>query len=666
MQAIELKDFLSFYALSDLQWAPDGHAAALIAHRADEGKNGYDSNLWLYTPGKPLRQLTAQGDVKSFVWDGSEALLFPTLRDEADKALRASGEEHTAFYRLPLSGGEAERVFTVPLNASVIGKLAPSTYVLKARKDLEKEARLKNLTGEARREALKQLSIEREHFTVFDEYPFWFNGSGVINKTRVGLFLFNSATGALTPITTPLFDVEGVKVCPEDGVVVYHGGDFDTRRDFRTGIRLYDFATGKTSQVVPQDIYRIRQVDFWAGQVVFAGTDMGEYDYSQTPDLWRVPAEGGQPVRLGCSALTIGNPVGSDVRYGGGTCFKAEDDTLYLISGLEDNARLVRLDLNGRLTPVWEGEGTVDLFDVCKGRLICVAMQDMRLQELFTVEPDGLRQVSAFNQEWCDSHEIIKPEQVRFTDPDGFEIHGFVLKPAHFDPSKTYPGILDIHGGPRLCYGPVYYHEMQVWANKGYFVFFANPRGSDARGDEFAFIRGKYGTVEYQNLMDFTDCVLARYPQLDANRLGVTGGSYGGFMTNWIIGHTHRFACAASQRSISNFVSMEGTSDCGRTFVDGHLAAHTTQDVAKVWAQSPLSAADQCTTPTLFIHSEEDYRCWKIEGLQMFNAIRSHGVEARLCLFKGENHELSRGGKPKNRVKRLQEITRWMDHYLRP
>ena len=460
--------------------------------------------------------------------------------------------------------------------------------------------------------------------------------------------------------------MEGVKVCPEDGVVVYHGGDFETRRDFRTGIRLYDFATGKTTQVVPQDIYRIRQVDFWAGQVVFAGTDMGEYDYSQTPDLWRVPVEGGQPVRLGCSALTIGNPVGSDVRYGGGACFKAEGDTLYLISGLEDNARLVRLDLNGRLTPVWEGEGTVDLFDVCKGRLICVAMQDMRLQELFTVEPDGLRQVSAFNQEWCDSHEIIKPEQVRFTDPDGFEIHGFVLKPAHFDPDRTYPGILDIHGGPRLCYGPVYYHEMQVWANKGYFVFFANPRGSDARGDEFAFIRGKYGTVEYQNLMDFTDCVLARYPQLDASRLGVTGGSYGGFMTNWIIGHTHRFACAASQRSISNFVSMEGTSDCGRTFVDGHLAAHTTQDVAKVWAQSPLSVADQCTTPTLFIHSEEDYRCWKIEGLQMFNAIRSHGVEARLCLFKGENHELSRGGKPKNRVKRLQEITRWMDHYLRP
>lgn len=135
-------------------------------------------------------------------------------------------------------------------------------------------------------------------------------------------------------------------------------------------------------------------------------------------------------------------------------------------------------------------------------------------------------------------------------------------------------------------------------------------------------------------------------------------------MTNWIIGHTDRFACAVSQRSIANWITDEGTSDCGRTFWDGHLGAHTTEDVARVWAQSPLSAADRCVTPTLFIHSEEDYRCWKIEALQMFTALRSHGVEARLCLFKGENHELSRSGKPKNRIKRLEEITRWMDSHL--
>ena len=262
MQAIELKDFLSFYALSDLAWAPDGHAAALLAHRADEAANSYRSDLWLYVPGVPPRQLTSRGDVSSFIWDGSGALLFPAAREEEDQSLRASGEEHTAFYRLSLSGGEAKRAFAVPLNAAAVGKHGPHTYVLKARCDLEKARRLENLTGEARRQALDALRTERAHCIVLDESPFWFNGAGVINKTRVGLFIWNDAAGTLTPITPPLFDLEGVRVCPEEGAVVYHGAEFDTVRDFHC------HATGKTTQAVPQGIYRIRQVDCWAGQFV--------------------------------------------------------------------------------------------------------------------------------------------------------------------------------------------------------------------------------------------------------------------------------------------------------------------------------------------------------------------------------------------------------------
>lgn len=142
-----------------------------------------------------------------------------------------------------------------------------------------------------------------------------------------------------------------------------------------------------------------------------------------------------------------------------------------------------------------------------------------------------------------------------------WEVEGWVLLPKDFDPSKSYPAVLDIHGGPKTVYGPVFYHEMQLWANRGYFVFFCNPIGSDGRGNRFADIRGHYGETDYRNLMDFTDAVLARYPQIDRKRLAVTGGSYGGFMTNWIIGHTDRFACAASQRSISNWLSFYGVSD---------------------------------------------------------------------------------------------------------
>ena len=239
------------------------------------------------------------------------------------------------------------------------------------------------------------------------------------------------------------------------------------------------------------------------------------------------------------------------------------------------------------------------------------------------------------------------------------------MKPVDFDENKKYPGILNIHGGPKTVYGAVYFHEMQYWTNEGYAVFFCNPRGSDGRGNAFSDIRGKFGDIDYKDIMKFTDLVLAKYPFIDENKLGVTGGSYGGFMTNWIIGQTDRFKAAASQRSISNWISKFNTTDIGYYFVEDQQAATPWNDMQKLWDQSPLKFADKVKTPTLFIHSEEDYRCWMAEGLQMYTALKYHGVESRFCLFRGENHELSRSGKPKHRIRRLKEITEWFDRYLK-
>ena len=206
---------------------------------------------------------------------------------------------------------------------------------------------------------------------------------------------------------------------------------------------------------------------------------------------------------------------------------------------------------------------------------------------------------------------------------------------------------------------------MKYWANQGYFVFFCNPRGSCGRGNAFSDIRGKYGTIDYDDIMAFTDAVIEKYPTLDPDSIGVTGGSYGGFMTNWIIGHTDRFKAAVSQRSISNWISKFGTTDIGYFFNADQISATPWSDVDKLWFHSPLRYADKAVTPTLFIHSEEDYRCWLPEGLQMFTALKYHGVEARLVMFRGENHELSRSGKPKHRIRRLEEITTWFDRFLK-
>ena len=275
---------------------------------------------------------------------------------------------------------------------------------------------------------------------------------------------------------------------------------------------------------------------------------------------------------------------------------------------------------------------------------------------------DALLPCSSFNA--LDSH-VSVPRRIQYKDFEGKEQVGYVLYPIDFDPDKSYPGILDIHGGPKTVYGTVFYHEMQVWTSRGYFVFFCNPHGSDGKDDAFADIRGKYGTIDYEDILLFVDTVLDQIPQIDPERLGVTGGSYGGFMTNWIIGHTNKFKAAASQRSISNWISFYNTSDIGPEFTKDQQGTTIEDDLEKLWFHSPLQYAKQAKTPTLFIHSDEDYRCPLSEGLQMLNALLQNDIEARMCMFHQENHELSRSGRPHDRIKRLEEITNWMDKYLK-
>lgn len=269
--------------------------------------------------------------------------------------------------------------------------------------------------------------------------------------------------------------------------------------------------------------------------------------------------------------------------------------------------------------------------------------------------------VTHFNDAMLRGKYVAQPDPLNLTAGD-HEVHGFILKPMDFEAGKKYPVIFDIHGGPKTVYGPVFYHEMQYWASRGYFVIFCNPTGSDGRG-AFMDIRGKYGTVDFDDLMAFCDAALAKYPEMDADNLFETGGSYGGFMTNWIIGHTDGFRACASQRSISNWTSFYGVSDIGPDFSEDQCGSTIWPDVEKFWWHSPMKYADKVKTPTLFLHSLEDYRCPVDQGYQMYSALIAHGVESRLVLFRGENHELSRSGKPKHRIRRLNEITGWFEQH---
>ncbi len=254
-------------------------------------------------------------------------------------------------------------------------------------------------------------------------------------------------------------------------------------------------------------------------------------------------------------------------------------------------------------------------------------------------------------------------------DGQGGTVEGWLLRPEQAPEGGKLPLLVNIHGGPHTAYGYGFQHEFQLFAAQGYAVAYSNPRGSVGYGQAWSeAIFGVWGTVDYDDIMAFTDAVLSSDPELDARRSAVMGGSYGGFMTNWVVGHTDRFACAVTDRSICNLISFGGTSDIGMRFWDDELGGNfqRSADITKLWDMSPLQYVERVKTPTLVIHSEEDYRCPVEQAEQWFAALKLHGVPTRLVRFPGENHELSRSGRPDRRVTRLHEYLNWLSRFLTP
>lgn len=261
------------------------------------------------------------------------------------------------------------------------------------------------------------------------------------------------------------------------------------------------------------------------------------------------------------------------------------------------------------------------------------------------------------NEAFLEKHNVTEPERFWFKSVKDWDIQGWYMAPV--DAKENHPAVLYIHGGPQVSYGETFFHEMQALASAGYGVILINPRGGSGYGQEFvASILDNYGDEDYQDLMNGLDAVLDKHPEIDRESLYVAGGSYGGFMTNWIVTHTDRFKAAVTQRSISNWLSFYGASDIGPTFVEFQLG----RDLSKadeLWQMSPLAHAENAKTPLLVIHGENDLRCPLEQGQQMYIAMKKQRVETRLVTFPESSHGLSRNGLPNLRIQRLDEIANW-------
>ncbi len=265
------------------------------------------------------------------------------------------------------------------------------------------------------------------------------------------------------------------------------------------------------------------------------------------------------------------------------------------------------------------------------------------------------------NEKYFEEHVVSQPERFWFKSVKDWDIQGWYVPPI--DKKADHPAILYIHGGPQVSYGETFFHEMQVLASEGYGVILLNPRGGSGYGQEFvASILDNYGDEDYQDLMNGTDVVLENHPEIDRDNVYVAGGSYGGFMTNWIVTHTDRFKAAVTQRSISNWLSFYGTSDIGPAFVEFQLGRDLS-DVEGLWQMSPLAHAEHAKTPLLVIHGEEDLRCPLEQGQQMYIAMKKHRVDTRFVILPQASHGLSRNGLPNLRIERLEEIQNWFENY---
>lgn len=659
MENLKLKDFLDYKYLSNLEFSPNGENAGFVVNTTNYDDNNYQSNIWLLNnKTKKYSKLTSLNEERSFLWIDNSTIIFPATRDAKLKEKVSQGEKWTAYYSIDINGGEADKYMQIPLMVTAIKMIDKDNFVLTAKYD-NYGINLNEMTGEERTKAIAKLKEEKD-YEVLDEIPFWSNGGGFTNQKRNRLYLYNRVSNEVTPLTCEHTVVTYFSY--KDGKVLYVGNVFEGKLEQREGIFCYDIASKKTETLLPIDAnFRVSYAEFLEDAVICALNDCKEYGMNQNPSFYVI--KNGKVELLKKHDTWMINTVGSDCRYGGGKAYRVVNGKLYFPTTVFKDSFLNTIDLAGNETVLTKANGSVDVYDVHGEEILFVGLRGIKLQEIYSLKDGEETQLTSFNENVYTDKKLSIPEKCNFVN-DGIEIEGWVLKPVDYDETKTYPAILDIHGGPKTVFGEVFYHEMQVWANMGYFVFFCNPRGGDGRGNAFADIRGKYGTIDYDDLMKFTDVVLEKYP-IKADRVGVTGGSYGGFMTNWIIGHTDRFRCAASQRSIANWISKFGTTDIGYYFNADQNASTPWINQEKLWWHSPMKYADKAKTPTLFIHSEEDYRCWLAEGIQMFTALKYHGVEARLCMFRGENHELSRSGKPKHRVRRLEEMTNWFEKYLK-
>lgn len=637
--------------------------------KVDYENNGYVTDLcMLHTGDNQCEKLLEGYEIGVFHELDHEKIIFCANVSEEAKKLEEKDVPVTEFYLFDTSKKEKPVfLFRIFKNVSDFMRITEKKWLILCSDFLQNDGYWERAKGDP--EEFARLKEEEKDYFVATEVPYWTNSSGYCNGKRGRLFLYEEEK--LIQLTPDNFSVTAMDVY-QDKYAVYCGVESGKVQNTVGKLYLYDIPKNKIVAVDESEVYIYTLLQALSEtEILTCRSDRKLHGEYQDEYIDCINLKTGNFVRKNQKGdYHIYDNVVCDMSHPGNWLNKiqrTENGIYFIATEMESSKVFFWGDDEDLPYAVTEKTGKVIDYEVIGNCLYMAAMRGLDGCELYVqrLGEKEEKRISSYNTALAGHYYSSPVCKLNFINQNGVEIQGWYIKPVNFEEGKKYPTILFIHGGPQCAFGEIFNHDMQLAAAKGYGAIFCNPTGSEGRGGDFADIRMKYGTVDYDDFIDFTKHAIQTQPWIDEKRLGVTGGSYGGIMTNWIIGHTDMFRAAVSDRGVCNNISDFGLSDIGVSFGLDTFETTPWGEIDFLWETSALKYAPQIKTPVLLIHGMEDYRCPYDSALQMHTALTYFGTPSKVFAFKGENHELCRSGQPKHRTRRLEETFKWFDQYLR-